>query len=114
MTVRDRVHGFDARGAKRITDQTKMAEGTGPTVNVPGTNTRGRAGGGFLLGKTSGSHAVGAIQSVDLYAGPHGTETATGETLDALNRFVLLSGGVWVLLAFIGRGWEIVTADPCA
>lgn len=71
-----------------------------------------REGAGILLGKTTTAHAKGASQSIDLYAGTLGSETATGETLTGVyNRFATLATGKWVHVASVNGRWELSAAE---
>ncbi|MCH7688064.1 MAG: hypothetical protein IH899_15525 [Planctomycetes bacterium] len=72
----------------------------------------GGGGGNILLAKTTAAHAKGVSQDVDLYSGPtKGSETPTGKTVSAYNRFADLETGKWCLVAIVDGGYEMLSAE---
>lgn len=76
---------------------------------------RGRWGGRVLnisVAKTTIAHDKGATETIDLYAGTtKGSETTTGISPDAYNRFADLETGKWCVAIFIGGGWELIAGE---
>ncbi len=76
---------------------------------------RGRWGGSGInisIAKTTIAHDKGATETIDLYAGTtKGSETTTGVSPDAYNRFADLETGKWCIALFIGGGWELIAGE---
>lgn len=94
--------------------------GSARIIYVPsGTGTKwgyvahGLFGPGFVIGKTTSSHAKGASGTINIYRGStKGSEAWTGSyTVSAYNRFGDVAISKWVLLAWIQRGWEVIAAE---
>ncbi len=64
------------------------------------------------LGKTTTSHAKGSTETVDIYSGAtKGSESTTGVTVEAYNRFADIATGKWVFVVFIDGGWELFAGE---
>ena len=64
------------------------------------------------LAKTTVAHNKGASATIDLYSGTtKGSETATGDSQSAYNRFGNLATGMWCIAIFIGDGWELIAGE---
>ena len=65
----------------------------------------------WQIAKTTIAHDKGASQDVDFYAGTKGSESTTGVTVSAYNRFADLETGKWCIAIFIGGGWELIAGE---
>ena len=64
------------------------------------------------LAKTTTTHDKGASQTIDLYSGTtKGSETTTGDSPSAYNRFADLATGKWCIAIFINGGWELIAGE---
>lgn len=64
------------------------------------------------LGKTTTTHDKGNTETVDFYSGStKGSESTTGVSVEAYNRFADLASGKWVFVEFINGGWECYSAE---
>lgn len=72
-----------------------------------------RVGGndGILIGKTDAAHAKGASGTVSIWNGTPGSETDTGDNVDAYNRFANVAISKWVALANNGFGFYLIAAE---
>lgn len=68
--------------------------------------------GDIWIAKTTTTHDKDATQTVDFYAGAtKGSETTTGDSVDAYNRFADLASDKWCLVMFLGDGWELFAGE---
>lgn len=67
----------------------------------------------IILGKTTAAWAKGATQTIPVYAGAAGSETATGFSVVAMNKFAAIAINKWVILAGPNQGgvWYLVSAE---
>lgn len=67
----------------------------------------------IILGKTTASWAKGTTQVIPVYSGPAGSETATGFSVTAVNKFAAIASGKWVILAGPNQGgvWYLISAE---
>ncbi len=64
------------------------------------------------LAKTTTTHSKGTSANVDLYAGAtKGSESTTGVTVSAYNRFADLATAKWCVVVFIGGAWELISGE---
>jgi hypothetical protein len=63
------------------------------------------------IGKTTSGWAKGASASIAVYSGSGGSETATGETVTAWNKFVAIASDKWVIVVSIGGTWYVIAAE---
>lgn len=97
---------FDRKSSQRIADATRWVEGQIPNNAGLPVNRRGPWRGALLV-KTDGTHASGATQDVKIYSGDKGSETDTGETVEAHNRFSELADDTWAIALPHHTGWEL-------
>ena len=64
------------------------------------------------VAKTTTTHDKGQSEDVDFYSGStKGSETATGVTVSAYNRFADLATGKWCFVEFIDGGWGLYSGE---
>jgi len=64
------------------------------------------------LGKTNEAIAKGESGEVEFwYGSPKGSETASGETVQAYNRFADIEADKWVIVCVIQGGWEFLVGE---
>lgn len=104
--------GFDADSVKRIQKSVRRVERTYPNAKekrgrrVPGPARR------ILLGKTDAAISKSNSGTISIYAGAtKGSESDTGDNRSAYNRFADIAISKWVLIAWVGSGWEIIQAE---
>ena len=69
-------------------------------------------GGGVELGRCSAAWPKGTVASIALYSGPAGAESATGETVQAMNYVGDVAENKWVLVAKAGSGtWYLAAPE---
>jgi|GEM_PF-7032291 len=64
-----------------------------------------------LLGKTTAAFNKGTTGTVDLYAGAAGSESSTGVSVAAYNRFANIDTGKWGHVSYVGEAWELSAAE---
>lgn len=66
-----------------------------------------------ILGKTVAAWAKGATQTIPVYSGEAGSETATGFSVVGMNKFAAVATNKWVVLAGPNQGgvWYLVSAE---
>ena len=66
------------------------------------------------MGKVDAGVEAGESVDVSIYGGTtKGSETDTGDNVNAYLRYSSLTSGAWCHVAFIDGGWEILVGDPC-
>ena len=65
------------------------------------------------LAKTNATHNKGSSGNVTIWSGTKGSESATAETVSVYNRWGNLNSDVFVTIAYVDTGWEIINADAC-
>lgn len=67
----------------------------------------------IILGRTTAAWAKGANQTIPVYSGPAGSETATGFSVVACNKFAPVAINKWVMLAGPNQGgvWYLISAE---
>jgi hypothetical protein len=68
---------------------------------------------GIQVGYTLEVIDVNTFGEVMIYDGPVGGESPTGEVINAYNGFGTLPPTSRVLFQWIGRGYQIITGNPC-
>lgn len=65
------------------------------------------------IGKTNAAHSKGASGTINIYSGTLGSETATGSTLTAWNRFADVATTKWVRWAWNddSKAFDLVSAE---
>lgn len=97
---------FDRKSSQRIADATRWVEAQVPDF-TPVPNRHGNRYKGALLVKTDGEHASEATQDVKIYTGEKGSETDSGKTVEAYNRFSDLEDDSWAIALPHPTGWEL-------
>ena len=93
--------------------QQMFREFTARQKNLPGhRGTYFNSPNNRRLGKTTTAHAKAATETVDIYSGAtKGSESTTGVTVEAFNRFADVATGKWVFVVFIDGGWELYAGE---
>ena len=64
------------------------------------------------LAKKTTAHAKGNTETIDFYSGTtKGSESTTGVSPDAYNRFADLETGKWCIALLIDGGWELIAGE---
>lgn len=106
---------FTKASAERIAAAVRFVEGQmgyGPGGFPPG-GVRTGDDPPILLGKTTAAWAKGTTATIPVYSGPPGSETATGFSVVAMNKFTAIGSGKWVILAGPNQGgvWYLISAE---
>jgi hypothetical protein len=68
--------------------------------------------GGFLLGKSNAATGGSGLVTVNVYAGTtKGSESSSGNTINAYSRFGAVGLAKWVLCYWVNRNWEVIQAE---
>lgn len=106
--------GFTEEGARRIVRAVRRVErgddggGGGDWYPYRGDDCEG------VLCKTTSAWAKGASATLQIWAGQPGSETDTGATLVAYNRFAAIASGRWCTVLLHRHGHYYVIAAECA
>lgn len=107
------VISTNREGWARIFSAVRTVEGggRGPTIHPPDYRTGDDPP--ILLGKTTSSWAKGTTAMIPVYSGAAGSETATGFSVTAMNKFAAIASGKWVILAGPNQGgvWYLISAE---
>jgi hypothetical protein len=100
-------------GWGRIFGAVRTVENGGRGVTPPPPQYRTGDDPPIVLGKTTAAWAKGATQSIPVYSGAAGSETATGFSVTAMNKFAAIASGKWVILAGPNQGgvWYLISAE---
>ena len=103
---------FTPDAARRISATVRQVEG------MQAIPQAGRARGPVvsldyvLVGKTSATHAKGELGDIAIYSGTDPDDLqATGETVEAYNRFGTIQANKWVFVVTMPWGLEITAAE---
>jgi hypothetical protein len=80
----------------------------GRTGGTKGATNFDRA---HLLAKTSAAWDKGTSQTLNVYAGAQGSEQQLGDQIKAFNKFADIEADAWVMLARVGSGWYVISAE---
>lgn len=98
--------------ADALSRLSKFTGGGSVMINGSGLFRRQVIENPVLLGKTDAAIDKGDSGTVSLYSGStKGSETDTGENVEAYNRFADLDSGVWVHVTFVGTDYELSAAE---
>lgn len=64
-----------------------------------------------LLCKTQATWAKGESQTLVVYGGPLGQETATSSSVQAHNKFTEIDADKWVVVARVSESWYVISAE---
>ena len=67
-----------------------------------------------VLCKTTAAWAKGTTATLQIWAGAPGSETNTGVTLDAYNRYAAIASGKWCTVLLHRHGYYYVVAAECS
>jgi hypothetical protein len=102
---------FNLADAQRIADVVGEVEGSRRGRNGS-TLPRGVFALSHYLSKTTATWTKGTSQTLTVYVGDGGSETAsTGETVEAWNKFATVQSGKWVMLARANGTFYLVAAE---
>lgn len=108
----ERINTFGEQTCKDIIRMLRWWKMQGARTSEMAPGIPNRANQTLEIAKTYVSFAEGASGEVTLYRGDKGSETAVSGRVTAYNRFGAYESNVWVIVAWIGGGWEIV-GDWC-
>lgn len=116
MASRDKA--TRSKGVTFTHDAAKAIAETVRTVQGGSRNQSGISGGSHAyasshyLSKTTGAWAKGTSQTLTLYVGNGGSETASsGDTVLAWNKFSDVQSGKWVMLARANGAFYLIAAE---
>lgn len=104
---------FDGESARRIVRAVRAFEGgngntAGPRVTSAGDDSDA------VLCKTTAAWSKGSSATLQIWAGAPGSETNTGCTLTAYNRYAAIASGKWCTVMLHRHGYYYVVAAECS
>lgn len=103
---------FDADSARRVARVVRTVEGGGISSGGATVTSAGDDSDGVLC-KTTSAWAKGATATLQIWAGPPGSEANTGCTLTAYNRYAAIATGKWCTVLLHRHGYYYVIAAEC-
>jgi hypothetical protein len=105
----EQMHGFDEAGAKRIVAAVRRSEATPRNLRRDNDTQRPMFVSTKFLCKNTGTiWAVGTTRDINLYAGPQGAETDTGQTITGVyNRMGSIPANAWCYVEDIAGNLEV-------
>jgi hypothetical protein len=102
---------FTRSAAKEIAETVRVVRGG--DRKQPGMGGRNAPyASSHYLSKTTAEWAVGQNQTLTLYVGTPGSETASsGDTVVACNKFAKIASGKWVMLARCNGSFYVIAAE---
>lgn len=101
---------FKLADAERIAQAVATVEGA-RRGRVGSELSRAVAASPHYLAKTSSAWSKGSSQTLTIWSGTAGSETSSGETVEAWNKFASVGSGKWVLLARANGTFYLVAAE---
>jgi hypothetical protein len=103
---------FTKQAADRIASAVRSVERGGGTVGAGHWGYRADESDGLKLSKTNAAWLRGSKQTLTIYDGNPGSETAqAGQTVDAWNYVADLPSGVWVLVGYCNASYYLLSFD---
>ena len=104
---------FDAGTAKRIVRAVHIVEGSGTDQRTPRVRSAGDDADAVLC-KTTAAWAKGTSATLQIWAGQPGSETDSGVTLSAYNRYAAIATGKFCTVMLHRHGYYYVIAAECS
>lgn len=104
---------FDGETARRVLRAVRSVEGGGLNTGGPRATSAGDDADAVLC-KTTAAWAKGSSATLQIWAGQPGSETNTGVTLTAYNRYAAIASGKWCTVMLHRHGYYYVIAAECA
>jgi hypothetical protein len=104
---------FDGDTARRVLRATRSFEGGVPPIGGARVTSAGDDADAVLC-KTTAAWAKGTSATLQIWAGAPGSETNTGVTLTAFNRYAAIASGKWCTVMLHRHGYYYVIAAECA
>lgn len=104
---------FDPATARRVVRATLAYEDGGKSQGPPGVRSSGDDSDAVLC-KTTSAWSKGSSATLQIWAGAPGSETNTGVTLSAYNRYAAIATGKFCTVMLHRHGYYYVVAAECA
>ena len=104
---------FDGETARRVLRATRAVEGGGMSTGGPRVTSAGDDSDAVLC-KTTSAWSKGSSATLQIWAGPPGSETNTGVTLTAFNRYAAIASGKFCTVMLHRHGYYYVIAAECS
>lgn len=104
---------FDGDTARRVLRATRSFEGGVPPIGGARVTSAGDDADAVLC-KTTAAWAKGTSATLQIWAGAPGSETNTGVTLTAFNRYAAIASGKWCTVMLHRHGYYYVIAAECS
>ena len=104
---------FDGDTARRVLRATRSFEGVVPPIGGARVTSAGDDSDAVLC-KTTAAWAKGSSATLQIWAGAPGSETNTGVTLSAYNRYAAIATGKFCTVMLHRHGYYYVIAAECA
>lgn len=102
---------FSKAAAQKIVDQYRETRRERPSPSHQ-PSTGGKISLSIAVGKTTEAIDKSTSGEVEIYrGGTLGDEDATGELVQAYNRYSDLADDVWVTMIFFGGAWQLIAAE---
>ena len=108
-----RIIGASRETWARIARSVRGSENGGRDNNI-GAPHLGSDDADAVLCKTTAAWAKGSSATLQVWAGAPGSETNTGVTLSAYNRYAAIASGKWCTVMLHRHGYYYVIAAECA
>lgn len=99
---------------RRIFNAVRTVEDGGRGPTPPGPNYRTGDDSEAVLCKTTSAWSKGSSATLQIWAGQPGSETNTGCTLTAYNRYAAIASGKWCTVMLHRHGYYYVVAAECS
>ena len=104
---------FDGETARRVLRATRTVEGGAPPIGGARVTSAGDDADAVLC-KTTAAWSKGSSATLQIWAGAPGSETNTGVTLSAYNRYAAIATGKFCTVMLHRHGYYYVVAAECA
>lgn len=104
---------FDAETARRVLRATRAVEGGIPSIAGASVTSAGDDADAVLC-KTTASWPKNTSATLQIWAGAPGSETNTGVTLSAYNRYAAIATAKFCTVMLHRHGYYYVVAAECA
>ena len=104
---------FDGETARRVLRATRAIEGGSPPTGGARVTSAGDDSDAVLC-KTTAAWSKGSSATLQIWAGQPGSETNTGVTLTAYNRYAAIATGKFCTVMLHRHGYYYVVAAECS
>ena len=104
---------FDGETARRVLRATRAIEGGSPSISGARVTSAGDDADAVLC-KTTAAWAKGTSATLQIWAGEPGSETNTGVTLTAFNRYAAIATAKFCTVMLHRHGYYYVVAAECS